>query len=180
MKRVPQLDFLAGAPRPWAGLLICSAALLLLAAAGWSNWQVEQRNREAGALIAERIARAAPPPRRLTEAERVRLAQTERLAGELRAPWAELLATFEEHSRADVGLLKLEPDARGGMVRVTGQAKDVKALFSYLLELEGDGRLAEVALTNHQAEREVPGQPLRFTIQAAWRTGAAAGTKATP
>lgn len=180
MKRVPTLDFLAGAPRPWPGLLLCGAALIALLAAGASSWQAERANREAGAMIAERLARSAPPvPRRLSESERLRLAHSERLAGELRAPWAELLATFEEHGRADVGLLKLEPDARAGLVRITGHARDVKALFTYLLALEADARLADVALANHQADRDVPGQPLRFTILAAWRSGSASA-KAAP
>ncbi|TXH53164.1 MAG: hypothetical protein E6Q93_19815 [Burkholderiaceae bacterium] len=55
------------------------------------------------------------------------------------------------------------------MVRITGQARNAKALFAYLHELEGDARLVRVALTTQQLERETPGQPLRFVIQAGWR-----------
>lgn len=172
--KIGQLDFLARAPRPWAGVLSAALAAVLLAAAAWGAWQLEQDNRLALAAVNERTARLLPPPRRLSEAERVRVAQAARVAGELRAPWADLLATFEEHGQSDIGLLKLEPDAKAGVVRVTGQARHAKALFAYLRELEADPRLVQVALTTHQAERETPGQPLRFVIQAGWRAAPSA------
>ena len=124
---------------------------------------------------ARQAARLLPPaPRKLSEAERVRLTQAARVAGELRAPWGDLLATFEEHGQGDIGLLKLEPDAKAGVVRITGQARDAKSLFAYLHELEADVRLVRVALTTQQLERETPGQPLRFVIQAGWRGAPAA------
>ncbi len=170
MKLVRQLDFLAGAPRPWGGLGLVVLAALLLAAVSASAWQQDQDNRRALAQLNEQAARLMPPaPRKLSEAERVRLAQAARVAGELRAPWGDLLATFEEHGQGDIGLLKLEPDAKAGVVRITGQARNAKALFAYLHELEGDARLVRVALTTQQLERETPGQPLRFVIQAGWR-----------
>ena len=171
MKPLARLDFMARAPRPWAGLVLCIAAAGLLVTAAASAWQLERDNRDRLALVNERAARLLPPPpRKLTEAERVRLAQATRVAGELRAPWADLLATFEEHGKNDIGLLKLEPDAKAGIVRVTGQARNTAALFAYLRELEADARLTQVALTTQQSERETPGQPLRFVIQAGWRT----------
>lgn len=173
MKPLAPVDFLGRAPRPWAGVLLATLAALLLAATGWSCWQLEQERRSESTRLAQRAARLLPPPpRKLTEAERVRQAQVEKVTDDLRAPWAELLAAFEDHGRADIGLLKLEPDARAGVVRVTGQARDAKSLFAYLLALESDPRLAEVALTTHQTERDTPGQPLRFTIQAGWRAAA--------
>ncbi|WP_341888615.1 PilN domain-containing protein [Variovorax sp. YR752] len=170
MKRLPQLDFLAAAPRPWPGIALAAVAAVLLLVSALSAWRIEQDNRQALAQLNERAARLLPPaPRKLSEAERVRHAQAARVAAELRAPWAELLATFEQHGHTDIGLLKLEPDAKAGVVRVTGQARSTAALFAYLRELEADPRLAQVALTTHQTERETPGQPLRFVIQAGWR-----------
>jgi len=140
------------------------------AAAGLSCWQIELGNRQRGTELAAQAARRLPsPPPKLTEAERVRLAQAANVAGELRAPWGDLLATFENRGRGDIGLLKLEPDAKAGVVKVTGQARSTKALFAYLRALEDDARLERVALTTQQLERDTPGQPVRFTIQAQWR-----------
>lgn len=175
MKTLPQLDFLAGAPRPWGGIALAGLAAVLLAGVAFSSWRIEQDNRQALARLNEQAARLLPPaPRKLSEAERVRLTQAARVAGELRAPWGDLLATFEEHGQGDIGLLKLEPDAKAGVVRLTGQARDAKSLFAYLHELEADVRLVRVALTTQQLERETPGQPLRFVIQAGWRGAPAA------
>ncbi len=175
MKPIAQVNFLSTKPWPWAGVvlvLLASAALLVSAA---SSWRVEQANRQETALLNQRAARLVPPPpRKLTEAERLRVSQVQSVAAELRAPWSDLLASFEEHGGVDVALLKLEPDARAGLVRVTGQARNTKALFDYVQTLEADPRLTQVLLTAHQAERDAPGQPLRFTVQAGWRKAAGA------
>lgn len=171
MKTLPTLDFLAGPPRPWGGIASAAFGAVLAAAAGLSCWQIDLDNRQRGVELAAQTARRLPPPpRKLSEAERVRLAQTANVAGELRAPWGELLSTFENRGRGDIGLLKLEPDAKAGVVKVTGQARNTKALFAYLRALEADTRLERVALTTQQLERDTPGQPVRFTIQAQWRT----------
>ena len=128
MKTLPQLDFLAGAPRPWGGIALAGLAAVLLAGVAFSSWRIEQDNRRALARLNEQAARLLPPaPRKLSETERVRLTQA-RVAGELR-PWGDLLATFEEHGQGDIGLLKLEPDAKAGVVRITGQARDAKSLL---------------------------------------------------
>lgn len=176
MRPLPQLDFMAAPPRPWSGLALLAVAALILAAAAASCWQIEQGNRYETALLNQRAARQAMPQRKPTEAERLRQAQTASVSGQLRAPWAELLATFEESGRSGIGLLKLEPDARTGVVRVTGHARDAKALFAYLQDLEADPRLLQVVLNTHQRERDTPGQPLRFIIQATWRTATTAPT----
>jgi hypothetical protein len=176
MKRLPRIDFLRPPPRPWAGLLLAGAAVAWLATAGWRGWELDRSNHEQGTLLAQRSVALAPPaPRRPTEAERVRYAQASAVAGELGAPWTDLLAAFEEHGSGDVGLLKLEPDARAGLVRVTGQVRNTRALFAYLRALEADARLDRVVLTNHQIERTTPGMPLRFTLQAGWRRAALPG-----
>jgi Tfp pilus assembly protein PilN len=170
VKKIDHLDFLAPPPRPWAGFGLVLLACALLAAAANASWQVELRNRQDSARLEQRLARLQPPaPRKLSEAERLQLAAAARVASELRAPWDDLLATFEEHGQADIGLLKLEPDARARVVRITGQARDARALFAYLRALEADPRLVEVSLTTQQAENDTPGKPLRFTIQAGWR-----------
>jgi Tfp pilus assembly protein PilN len=170
MKTLPQVDFVARPARPWIGLTLCLGLGAALAMLGWSSWQLEEHNRVQAATLARHAAARAPlAARRPTEAERVRLAQAQTVAGELRAPWSELLAAFEQHGGGDVGLLKLEPDARAGTVRVTGQARHSQALFTYLAALEADPRLEQVLLTTHQTEGDTPGNPVRFTIQAGWR-----------
>ena len=77
MKPLARLDFMARAPRPWVGLLLCTFAAGLMAAAAASAWQLERDNRDRLALVNERAARLLPPPpRKLTEAERDLVART--------------------------------------------------------------------------------------------------------
>ncbi len=169
MKRLPPLDFRAGAPRPWVGLSALGFAAVVLALGAGLSWRQHQVNEEVTARIAQRQAALSPAVRRPSAADRLRVSQSDRVTSELRAPWSELLATFEAQGRPEVGLLKLEPDARSGIVRVTGHAKDTAALFSYLKALEADARLRDVALVSHELDKDTPGQPLRFVMQAAWR-----------
>ncbi len=175
MKVLPQIDFCARGPRPWAGLTLCGVAAALLAVAATTYWQQQSETQQALARMNERTARQLPAlSRKLNEADRQQLARASRIATDLNAPWADLLATFEQHSQADIGLLKLEPDAHAALVRVTGHARNVSAMFDYVKALEADPRLHSVALTQHLLERESPGQPLRFTLQAGWRPGVVA------
>jgi uncharacterized iron-regulated membrane protein len=170
MKPLQRLDFLAPAPRPWAGLTLLALGAAALAWVAIWTWSLQQAVNQHNASLRQQATRQAAPSNTLGEAERVRMAQASAVLSELRAPWDQLLSTFEERSRNDIGLLKLEPDAKSGLVRVTGQAKDTKALFAYLKELESDQRLISVALNNHQLERDAPGRPVRFMLQARWRT----------
>jgi Tfp pilus assembly protein PilN len=173
MKRPPRLDFQGGPPRPWIGLAACTFALLLLAASAWHGWRQQQDNAARAGALAQRQARSQAGAPRMSPADRQRLAQANRLAAELRAPWGELLSTFETQGGPDIGLLKLEPDARTGVVRVTGHARNASSLFAYLKSLEADARLRQVALVNHELEQDTPGRPLRFVLQAGWREAVA-------
>lgn len=160
-----ELDFIAAAPRPWFGRAMATgaaAALLLVAGQAWLLRQDTQR-------VALRDSRPAVTRAPLNESQRRGLTQVKTLAAQITAPWSDLLAVFEQHTQADVGLLRLEPDARSGRVRLTAEAKDVSVMMAYFTSLEADPRLVDVVLTNHQLERDVPGKPVRFTVQAGWR-----------
>jgi len=175
MKRLPCIDFAEQTRlRPaGTGLVVVASALLLASSA--LAWRAEKTN----SALAERLkdAKSAQAPRMvMSAADRTLLAQARTVASQLNAPWDELLAVFEEHSSPGVGLLKLEPDAKAAIVRVTAQSSNVDSMVAYVEALEGDSRLTEVILANHQVERETAGRPLRFTLVASWRPAAAAGS----
>lgn len=168
MKRVPSIDFCHRPSQPWWGWGLAATALALLAASGHGVWLAQQQlQAEHGRL---QLAQAAQAPKAaLSAADRMLLAQARSVAGQLNAPWDQLLAVFEEHSMPRVGLLKLEPDAKTALVKVTGQSGDTDALIVYVAALEADPRLAEVLLVAHQVERDAAGQPVRFVLSAGWR-----------
>jgi hypothetical protein len=159
------IDFVARAPRPWFGLALALLALAALTLALGQAWWLRQHTLGAAVRDARPAATRAP----LTESQRRSLIQVKSLAAQITAPWSDLLAVFEQHTLADVGLLRLEPDARSGRVKLSAEAKDVSAMMIYFTALEADPRLVDVVLANHQLERDVPGKPVRFTVQAGWR-----------
>ena len=168
MKRPAPFDF-AGAPRLRPlGLLLAGVAGAALLASSVLAWRAETNN----AALAERLkaATAAQAPRAaMSSADRLLLAQARTVMTQLNAPWDDLLAVFEEHSTPKVGLLKLEPDAKAAIVRVTAQSASVEAMVAYVQALEGDPRLVDVILANHQIERDTAGRPVRFMLIAGWR-----------
>lgn len=175
MKALPRIDFIAASASPWLGRGLLALALALLAAVSYQAHLLRQSNR---VILAETAAvRAARPiAGNLTEAQRRSLQQVRALASQITAPWSDLLAVFEQHIQPDVGLLRLEPDARSGRVRLSAEAKDTKAMMAYVTALEADVRLVEVVLMSHQLERDVAGQPVRFTVQAGWRPAPSVAT----
>lgn len=169
MRAPAELDFLAAAPRPWYGIALAAGGALALALTAAACWTVDRSNADARLAGAAQLQRLRPPaPRTLSESDRVRRMLAERVSIELTAPWGDLLATIEEHGNDDIGLLKVEPDARAETVRITGQARDTKSIFAYLHAFEQDPRLSDVMLNSQKSERETPGEPRRFTITASW------------
>jgi hypothetical protein len=178
VKRLPAIDFLESRRPQWLGWGLIAVAAGLLAASGYGSWRIENDTRSQAARL--KLAQAARAPgTAMSAADRLLLAQARSVATQLNAPWDELLAVFEEHSVPSVGLLKLEPDAKAAIVRVTAQAGDADAMVSYVEALESDARLTDVMLVNHQVEREIAGQPVRFTMLASWRPAALAAATVT-
>jgi hypothetical protein len=177
MKRVPSIVFLSPSRPRWAGWVLAAAAAACLGASAYAAWRLELTVREHGARLA--LAQAAQSPRSTpSAADRALLLQARSISNQLNAPWDQLLGVFEEHSMQTVGLLKLEPDAKAAIVRVTAQAGSAEDMVSYVAALESDNRLADVVLASHQIERDTAGRPLRFMLVASWKTTGATGLAA--
>ena len=173
MKRLPCIVLLA-APRPrWIGWSLVGIAAACLAASGYASWRVELDTRARSTRLAQAQALLLPRTT-LSSVDRALLVQARSISSQLNAPWDELLGVFEEHSVPTVGLLKLEPDAKAAIVRVTAQAATAEDMVAYVASLESDTRLTDVILASHQIERETAGRPVRFTLVASWRTTGAA------
>jgi len=176
MKRVPSIVFLAPHRVRWVGWGLATVATACLAASAYASWRIELDTQAHAARFNQTQALQSPRTA-LSAADRALLIQARSIASQLNAPWDELLGVFEEHSVPGVGLLKLEPDAKAAIVRVTAQAATAEDMVAYVAALESDARLADVVLANHQIERETAGRPVRFMLVAGWRTaGAAAPT----
>ena len=169
MTRLPSIVFVAAPGPRWAGWLMATVAGACLTASALQSWHFEAETRARAARLS--TTEAARSPRSSPgSADRALLLQARNIAVQLSAPWDELLGVFEQHTPDAVGLLKLEPDAKAALVRVTAQAATADAMVAYLAALESDARLTDVILASHQVDRDTRGRPLRFTVIAGWRT----------
>jgi Tfp pilus assembly protein PilN len=84
-------------------------------------------------------------------------------------PWDDLFAAVESAAPGEVALLTMEPDAEKRLLKVSGEAKHVAAMFDYIRTLEGRPMFESVTLSNHQEQVTDPQRPVRFSLVAAWR-----------
>jgi len=150
------LDFSGRPPSQRLGAVLAVVALALLGGQGWLAWEARQAAQAEQAGLTQLIerGRAAAPNRAMTAQDQKRHVQIEGLAAELAAPWEDLLRIFESQAGARITLLKFEPDAQSGLLRVTGEARQLAAILAYVAALEKEPLLREVLLTQHRPARE--------------------------
>ncbi|MBU6435957.1 MAG: hypothetical protein KGQ77_00410 [Betaproteobacteria bacterium] len=174
MKHVAALEFLPRAPARRLGWLLLALSVPLLA------WQLvryteaaERRDREAAAF--SRSDAAARGVRRSLGEPDVRfVSQATQAASQLAAPWGAMLAMLDEHHSDDVALLRVEPNARTGQLKLVAEARSTSAMVAFLQSLESDRRLNQVTLNSQQLQHQTPGEPVRFTVTSLWLPYAAA------
>lgn len=86
-------------------------------------------------------------------------------------PWDRLFGALETAAGADVGLLVFDPAPDRRQVRLEGEARDLQALLDYLRRAGAAAPFERAQLQNHQVVQDVPGHPVRFTLDLAWREG---------
>lgn len=87
---------------------------------------------------------------------------------QLRLPWTQLLAILEAYPSRQVALLAIQPDTRKRTVRISGEARHLKAVLAYLRYLEDSPVLSRVYLQSHEIQAQVPEKPVRFSLLAVW------------
>ncbi len=163
-------------------------ALGVLAAAGNTLWYLNL-SRTAMALEAriEALSTRSPAPRapagREQQAESrtatLRLKARRDVAERLAIPWQSLFDDLEAASDEEVAVLALQPMPSQHQVRLSGEAKDRRALERYLARLEATPSLEGVYLASHEYGKEPPpgadrpaGTPhkqgIRFALTARW------------
>lgn len=173
--RALRLDFQqpAGGRRAWGTLLLGIGAVL-------GTWAVLEYGTAGDELArweqrlsdTRRLAKRALPSFAVEEAPSSALAQELKDANtvldRLALPWDALFGDIETAVVPDVALLGVQPDARGRLVTLEGEARDLKALLTFLARLDAAPGLADAHLTRHEIRLNDPNHPLAFTIQAKW------------
>lgn len=87
---------------------------------------------------------------------------------QLNVPWGRLFAAIEAAQDPNVALLSVQPDTRASAVLLSGQARTLSALWTYMDRLQRSERLRDVVLVSHEIRRKEPGQPAAFVLSAQW------------
>jgi hypothetical protein len=164
------MDFTAAprAVRSGRVLLGCGLVAILAGSADLAlTWQDHRREQAELAALAQRGRAPEPGLRRSVPVNPAALRVAAGVARDLAAPWPELLRSMEASRSADITLVRVEPVAARGSLRITGEARHADAMLDYLERLRAQG-LAEVVLTSHEVEAKQPGTPIRFQAQARW------------
>jgi Tfp pilus assembly protein PilN len=173
MRRL-ELDLLkddAGAR--WLGLALLGAgvAAALGVAAEYTALGDRMARAESGLREATRSARklsfAAPQK---GEAQKIALEfqQARDVVVRLQQPWQELFRSLESARRPNVALLSIESEQEKRLVKITGEAKDLEAMVTYLAALRQRPALADVYLESHELQLKDPQRPVRFVLTASW------------
>lgn len=162
------LDFVAPPPARRNGRLLLGIGMVALLVGGAQlalAWQEHQRERADLASL-DRQGNAGGRARAVA-ANPGALRAAASIARDLSAPWPELMRAMEAIRSADVSLVRVEPIAARGSLRITADARHPDAMLDYLQQMKAQG-LADVVLTSHQLQDKQPGTPIRFQAQARW------------
>lgn len=167
-----RLDLEFGTPRRSGG----PAAWLLLVVAVVFGADVARSylaQREAHAALSSRIAASpAPEPPRLRaydpgDLDR-EISSARVILKKIALPWNTLFKALGASEVEGIALLSVEPDADAGTVQLTGVARDVPAMLTYLARLEASPHLSGAMITRHEIRRTDVRFPVYFVMSAAW------------
>jgi Tfp pilus assembly protein PilN len=158
------LSHLAAPAIPRRQLL--ALAMLALALATVGALRLADLREQAAALRADMARVAARHVQRT--AGRAGTAHEQAVPG---VRWGRVFAAMEAAASPDVSLLAFDPSPQQRRLRLDGEARDLAALLEYLRRLGTTGVFVQVRLQNHQAVRDDPQHPVRFSVVADWGEG---------
>jgi Tfp pilus assembly protein PilN len=170
------LDF----ARPYArrtgvAALLLAAGLVAALAAGleYRHLAGEVERLERSIADSRRLARRDLPRLRAAASDPKQLAEEVRGANlvlaQLTLPWDALFGEIEAAGGDGVALLSIQPDAAGGTVRLTGEARSYQEVLAYVGRLERREALSRVFLTSHELRAGGAQRPVAFAVLAHWR-----------
>lgn len=169
------LDFGTGWRRPrraGVALLVAGAgaAIFAVSHAGFAyvDWQAEKARHDGLLSQVQLLHGADQKTAATTPFQKAGFRTAALIANQLRTPWPDLLKLLETVPMESVALLSVEPIAAGRQLRLSAEAKDLDAMLNYLDFLQRQPMLRGVTLLSHQVQKQSPGAPVRFQLQAQW------------
>lgn len=84
-------------------------------------------------------------------------------------PWDGLFRELERSRDSSVALLSIHPDLQSRMVRIGGEARNLRAVVDYARRLDAAGALHDVHIVSHEVKVDDPRRPVTFSLVAGWR-----------
>jgi hypothetical protein len=171
---VPELDFVARRRAPgWLGWL---ALVLGCTASLWAveRWQTLEKNVDVLREDNRRASRAAEQARVLARREqddaglRARIDVARKLSLQMARDWEPLFAELEARG-TDVALLSVEPDVSRGVLRVTGEARDLNALFAYAESFSDARTIGSPRIEVFELKQRDGLEVVAFSLRLQWR-----------
>ncbi len=162
------------APRGTWSLAIAALALAGPLASGVAQYRSLQRvEAERTAQVVQAQARAAARAPVAAPVRSVPPAQAGAVNAsvqQLNLPWRGLHDAVQAATPANIALLALEPDARKSSVRITAEAKNSDDMIAYVETLQRVEWFTTVLLARHEINEQDANRPIRFQIDAQWRS----------
>jgi Fimbrial assembly protein (PilN) len=169
------IDFSRGSEAPsTAGMMLLRLGLVaaVVSAASYVAVSGEIDRLEARASDTKSAARKMPA--RLTESpvdarEMLQeIKNANQVVQQMTLPWDRLFKELETAASKEVALLAVQPDVASRQVRISGEAKNFKAMLEYARRLEQTDMLREVLLLGHEIKPQDPQRPVTFSLTAVW------------
>ncbi|MGE5639339.1 MAG: PilN domain-containing protein [Clostridia bacterium] len=161
-----KLDFSRrrSAPR-WIAPLLLAVALAFTGDVAVSFFKVLRSMKKNEAVLAQMSPHTYGAPRKVAPEE---IAAAKETMQRLSTPWDKLFAALESAASDQVALLSIEPDAKTGTVRISGDSKDYLAALTYVLNLSRADSLSHVQLARHEIKQNDPHKTVGFSVSASW------------
>jgi hypothetical protein len=155
---------------PWAGWTLLALAVFFIGDLAHTY----QAGRAALAGAETRLAKIARPVDGARPGTRQRTATTEEIAAaretyqRLAMPWNQLFGALESAATERVTLVAVEPDAKTGTVKISGEGRDYPAVLDYVVQLRAAPTLAGAHLVKHELRQDGPQPFVGFSVAATW------------
>lgn len=168
-----RLDYRVGdKPFPWVGAALLGLAAGALALSGGYYYHTLDRigywEARSGQVEGDSARHTAASQRDMQETA-LEIRHANQVLAQITIPWDSLFQAVEWSSGKNIALLTIEPDAEKHQVKISGEAKNISALWDYMEHLAAQDAFSRVVLRSHQVERRELENPVRFVLLVEWR-----------
>lgn len=132
----------------------------------WSS-RVERLEKQQQQKAAPRT-RAAARVREFSQEIRKEIAQANSILDQINLPWEALFDSIESAATEQIALLSLQPNVSNRTLRISGEAKNMTELLTFVEALEREAVFENAHLLNYKIKHDNPHRPIIFLLTAAW------------